>query len=51
MCWIAHAALRATLNKAPRNKVDWTQTFLLVKSFKLVPKLLEKDSRPRQIKL
>jgi len=41
----------ATLDKGPRSKVQWNQTFLLVKSFKLVPRPLDKDKGLRQIKL
>ncbi len=43
--------LRGTLDKSSRSKVQWNWTFLLVKSFKLVSKPIDKDPRPRQIKL
>jgi hypothetical protein len=43
--------LRLILNKGPRSKVQWNQAFLLIKSFKLVPRPLNKGARPRQIKL
>jgi hypothetical protein len=43
--------LRGTLDKGRRRRVQWNQTFLLVKSFKLVLRPLDKDPRPRQIKL
>jgi hypothetical protein len=43
--------LRATLNKGPRRRVQWNRAFLLNKSFELVPRLLDKDSGPREIKL
>jgi hypothetical protein len=37
--------------KAPRSKVKWNWSFLLVNSFKLVLRPLDKDLGPRQIKL
>jgi hypothetical protein len=43
--------LRATLDKGPRSGVQWNQALLLVKSFKLVPRPLDKGPRQRQIKL
>jgi len=43
--------LRGTLDKGSRSKVQWNWTFLLVKSFRLVSKPIDKDPRPRQIKL
>jgi len=41
----------ATLTKGPRSKVQWNWFFLLVNSFKLVPRPLDKGSRSKQIKL
>jgi len=41
--------LTATLDKGPRCRVQWNWAFLLVKSFKLVPRPLDKG--PGQIKL
>jgi hypothetical protein len=43
--------LMAALEKGPRSKVQWSQAFLLVKSFKLVPRPLDKGPKPRQSKL
>jgi hypothetical protein len=43
--------LRATLDKGPKSKVQWNQALLLVKSFKLVPRPLNKGPRPRKVKL
>jgi hypothetical protein len=43
--------LKATLDKGSKNKVQWNQAFLLVKNFKLVPRPMDKDPRPRQINL
>jgi hypothetical protein len=48
---LAAATLRATLDKGPRSRVQRNWAFLLVKSFKLVPRPLDKSPRPRQIKL
>jgi hypothetical protein len=42
-------SFRASLNNGPKNKVPWNWTFLLVKSFKLVPMHLDKGLGPRQI--
>jgi len=42
---------RAILDKGPKSRVQWNQTFLSIKSFKLVPSPLDEGSRPRQIKL
>ncbi len=42
---------RGTLDKGSRSKVQWNWTFLLVKSFKLGSRPIDKDPRPRQIKL
>jgi hypothetical protein len=47
----ANGNLKAILNKGPRNKVQWNQTFLLVKNVNLVSKHLDISSRPKQIKL
>jgi hypothetical protein len=35
--------LRATLDKGPTSRVQWNQAVLLSKSFKLVPRSLDKD--------
>ncbi len=43
--------VKAILDKGLRSRVQWNWTFLLVKSFKLIPRMLNKDPRPRQIKL
>jgi len=43
--------LGATLDKGSRNNVQWNRAFLLVKNFKLVPRLLDEGSRSRRIKL
>jgi hypothetical protein len=40
-----------TLDKGPRSIVQWNRAFLLVKSFKLVPRPLDRGLGPRQIKL
>jgi len=42
--------LRVTLDKGPRSRVQWNRAFLLVKSLKLVARLLDKGSGSRQIK-
>ncbi len=42
---------KATLDKGPMSKVQWNQTFLLVKNFKLVPRLLNEGLGLRWIKL
>lgn len=42
---------RATLDKGSRSKVQWNQAFLLVTSFKLVPRHLDEGPGPRQVKL
>jgi hypothetical protein len=42
--------LRATLDKGPQSRVQWNRAFLLVKSFKLIPRPLNKGPGPRQIK-
>jgi hypothetical protein len=43
--------LGATLDKGPRNKVQWNRTFLLVKILKLVPRPSDESPEPRRIKL
>jgi hypothetical protein len=47
----ATITLKATLNKGPKNRVQWNQTFLLVNTFKVVPMALDEALGPRQIKL
>jgi hypothetical protein len=42
-------SFRTTLDNGSKSKVQWNWTFLLVKSFKLVPRHLEKGLGPRQI--
>ncbi len=48
---VNRSKLRATLDKGPRSKVQWNQTFLLIKNFKLVSRPLDKNLGPRHIKL
>jgi hypothetical protein len=43
--------LRATWDKGPMSRFQWNWTFLLVKSFELVPRPLNKSPKPRQIML
>jgi hypothetical protein len=43
--------IRVTLDKGPRSRDQWIQAILLVKSFKLVPKPLDKGSKPKSDKL
>jgi len=43
--------LKVALDKDPRSKVQWNWAFLLVKSFKMVSRPLNKGPRPRQLKL
>jgi len=42
---------KATLDKGSKSMVKWNWGFLLVKSFKLVPRFLVEGPWPRQIKL
>jgi len=49
--FFVQGVLRATSTKGPRSRVQRNQAFLLIKSFKLVPRPLNKDPRSRQIKL
>jgi hypothetical protein len=46
-----HVSIRTTLDKGPWSNVQWNQAFLLVKSFKLVSRSLDKGPGRRQIKL
>jgi hypothetical protein len=49
--WIL-TSLRATLDKSPRSRDQWTQASLLVESFKLVPRPpLDDGPRPKSGKL
>jgi hypothetical protein len=48
---VTNCIILAILNKGPRNRVQWNQAFLLVKSFKLVPRPLDKGPRSRQFTL
>jgi hypothetical protein len=41
--------IRATLDKGPRSRVQRNQIFLLVKSFKLVPRPLDEGLGRKQI--
>jgi hypothetical protein len=43
--------LSATLDEGPRSRDQWIQEILLVKSFKLVPRPLDKGPRPKNGKL
>jgi hypothetical protein len=45
------AYLRVTLDKGPKSGVQWNRTFLLVKSFKLASRLVDKGLGQRWIKL
>ncbi len=42
---------RVTVDKGSKSRVQWNRTFLLVKSFKLLPRPLDESPGPRQIKL
>jgi hypothetical protein len=43
--------LRATLDKGPRSTDQWIQAILLVKTFKLIPRPLDKGPKPKSGKL
>jgi hypothetical protein len=43
--------LSVTLDEGPRSKDQWIQAILLVKSFKLIPRPLDKGPRPNNGKL
>jgi hypothetical protein len=42
---------KGNLKKSPRSRVQWNWTFLLIKSFKLVPRLLDNGLGLRQIRM
>ncbi len=48
---VGGSTIKATLNKGPRSRVHGNWALLLVKSFKLVLRPLNKGPRPRSIKL
>jgi len=43
--------IKGHFRKGPMSMVQWNRTFLLVKSFKLVPRLLDEGSWQKKIKL
>jgi hypothetical protein len=43
--------LRVTLDKGPRSRDQWVQAILLVKAFKLIPRPLHEDPKPKSGKL
>jgi hypothetical protein len=49
--WTWRSWFRVTVDKGSKSRVQWNRTFLLVKSFKLLPRSLDESPGPRQIKL